>query len=69
MKENNSKKEETKPSLFNEVRGEYKKIVWPNRKEKLKQTKIVITVSAIIGTFIVTYDFVFGFLMDALAKF
>ncbi len=69
MKENNSKSEGTKSSLLDEVRGEYKKIIWPNRKEKIKQTKIVITVSAIIGAFIVSYDIIFGFLMDALSKF
>ncbi len=69
MKENNSKKEVKKLSLFNEVIGEYKKIIWPSRKDKLKQTKIVITVSALIGAFIVSFDFVFGFLMDTLAQF
>ncbi len=68
MKENNSTKKEAKSSLLNDVRGEYRKIIWPSRREQIKQTKIVVVVSAMLGLLIMSYDFVFGFLMDLLAK-
>ncbi len=64
----NSKNKEVKTSLFNEVRGEYRKIIWPSRKEQIKQTKIVIIVSLVLGAVIVSYDFIFGVLIDALTK-
>lgn len=68
MKENNSNDKEVKTSLYKEVRGEYKKIIWPNRTEQFKQTKIVVAVSILLGIIIMSFDFIFGFLMDVLAK-
>ncbi len=68
MKENNSSTKEVKASLLDEVRGEYKKIIWPSRKEQIKQTKIVVVVSMLLGAVIISYDFIFGLLMDTLTK-
>ena len=50
-----------KESLFSEVRGEFKKIVWPTRRELAKQTTTVIIVALMFGVIIFFMDTVFGF--------
>jgi len=53
-------KNERKGNLISEVRGEYKKIIWPSRKELLKQTATVLVVSLLFGVVIFAMDAVFG---------
>lgn len=55
-------------NFIKDIRGEYKKIIWPSKEELKKQTKVVILTSAILGAIIVAYDVVFSFLMDMIAK-
>ena len=43
------------------IAGEFKKIVWPNRKDLIKQTATVIVTSMIIGVIIFGMDAIFGF--------
>jgi len=50
-----------KESLFAEVNGEFKKIVWPTRRELVKQTTTVIFVSFMFGVIIFLMDLMFGF--------
>jgi len=62
--EKKSKKAEpakAKESLLAEINGEFKKIVWPTRRELIKQTTTVIFVSAMFGVIIFLMDLMFGF--------
>ena len=45
-------------------RGEFKKIIWPTRKELVKQTITVIITCIIIAIIIFVYDFSLNFLVD-----
>ncbi len=40
--------------------GEYKKIIWPDKKVLIKQTGSVIVVSLVIGAVICAFDAVFA---------
>ena len=51
----------TKDSLLSEVNGEFKKIVWPTRRELVKQTTTVIIVALMFGVIIFLMDTVFSF--------
>jgi len=57
----NQSDSKTKDSLFSEVKGEFKKIVWPTRRELVKQTTTVIIVALMFGVIIFLMDAVFGF--------
>ncbi|MCL2617567.1 MAG: preprotein translocase subunit SecE [Defluviitaleaceae bacterium] len=54
-------KDEKKESLFAEVNGEFKKIVWPPRAQLVKQTTTVVIVALMFGVIIFAMDTVFGF--------
>ena len=60
-KSRKSKPEKKKESLFAEIKGEFKKIVWPARRELVKQTTTVIIVALMFGVIIFLMDTVFGF--------
>ncbi len=58
------KKDDNKKTLndrFNEYKGEFRKIVWPSRKDLYKQTVTVIVISLIVGVLIFGMDTVYGF--------
>ncbi len=59
----------SKKNFFKDIKGEYKRIIWPSKEELRKQTKTVIITSAILGGVIVSYDMFFSLLMDLLAKY
>lgn len=46
--------------FLREVRAELKKVAWPDRKELVSSTVVVITVVVIVGAFIGLIDFVFS---------
>ena len=46
--------------FFKEVKSEMKKVVWPSKKQVIKNTLIVIAAVIIIGIVIWILDFVFG---------
>ncbi len=67
--EKNSK--EHKKSLrakFNELKGEFRKIIWPSRHDLAKQTVTVIVASLFVGVIIVLLDGGFGFALDYFTK-
>ena len=55
-----SKKEETsttlKRSWFQEMKGEFKKITWLDKKTLLKQSALVIVATVLLGAVIVLVD-------------
>jgi len=52
--------------FLKQVKAELKKVEWPNKKEVVKMTMIVIGVSISIGLYISGLDFMFTKLMEAL---
>ncbi len=54
--------------FFKEVKSEMKKVVWPSRKQVVKNTLVVIAAVVIIGIIIFALDTVFGFGLDKLIK-
>ena len=62
MSDESKRKDAPNPvkSIFHEYRGEFRKIVWPNREETFKHTVTVIAVSLIFGAYIALTDFGFG---------
>lgn len=49
-----------KVSFFKGVKGEFKKIIWPNFSTLSKQTTTVIVVSLVIGGIVAVIDFLFN---------
>jgi len=47
--------------LYNEYKNEYLKIIWPSRQELIKQTIMVIVISAIFAVIICLLDVIFKF--------
>ena len=47
-----------------QYRGEFKKIIWPTKKELVKQTITVIITCIIIAIIIFVYDLSLNFLVD-----
>lgn len=46
-------------TFFSEVKSELTKVTWPTRNEVVRLTLIVISVSAIIGVYVGSLDYVF----------
>ncbi len=57
---------EKKPSFFKGVKGEFKKITWPDKKSLFKQTVAVICVSLVVGLIIAALDSVLQYGISAL---
>ena len=64
-----------KPSLwlrltkyFREVRSELRKVAWPNRKEVINNTGIVLLVVLIVAVFIGAVDFLISNLLSLLSR-
>jgi preprotein translocase subunit SecE len=51
---------------FNELRGEFRKIVWPSRETLVKHTVTTIVISLIFGAFITVLDGLFGIIFQSL---
>lgn len=61
------KKEKTsKPSFFKGLKAEYKKIVWPEKNDVLKQSVAVVCISVVLGAIIAILDFVMQYGVDFL---
>lgn len=52
--------EARKKSFFKGLKGEFKKIIWPDKKTLTRQTVTVIITSLVIGAFIAGIDFLFS---------
>ena len=49
MADSAKKEKANKPSFFKGLKAEYKKIVWPDRNEVLKQSVAVVCISIVLG--------------------
>ncbi len=53
-----SAEKQARPSFFKGVKAEFKKIVWPDRQETLKQSVAVVAISIVVGVIIALIDYV-----------
>ena len=53
---------------FKETKAEVKKVTWPNRKELLQHTEVVITSIILLGAVLWVIDFIFGKVLNLLIK-
>lgn len=53
-----SAKKQKSPGFFSGVKAEFKKIVWPDRQETLKQSVAVVAISVVMGVIIAIIDYV-----------
>ena len=49
-------KKKVKPSFFDGVKAEFKKISWPDQNDLLKQSVAVVAVSLVVGAIIAVMD-------------
>ncbi len=67
MKENQNKSDSSKKSkrslksLLKDFRGEYRKIIWPSKKDLTSKTVTVIVTSIIVGIVIMGFDAFFAY--------
>lgn len=54
----NSAEKQKRPGFFAGVKSEFKKIVWPDRQETLKQSVAVVAISVVVGVIIAIIDYV-----------
>ncbi len=57
-----------KPNFFKSLRGEFKKIIWPNFPTLMKQTFTVILVSVLVGAIVSAIDWIYLLGMRLLVK-
>ncbi|HQE65293.1 MAG TPA: preprotein translocase subunit SecE [Bacillota bacterium] len=53
---------------FKETKAEVRKVTWPNRKELLQHTEVVITSIILVGAVLWVTDFAFGKVLNLLIK-
>ena len=53
-----SSEKQARPSFFKGVKAEFKKIVWPDRQQTLKQSVAVVVISVVVGVIIALIDYV-----------
>ena len=54
--------------LFHQFRGEFKKIIWPNRADLIKQTTVVIVTSLLVAAVVFVMDFIYSNGFDFIMK-
>ena len=47
-----------KPSFWQGVKAEFKKITWPDRQSALKQSIVVVVISVFLGVIIAVLDYI-----------
>ncbi len=57
VKKVDDKEKQSSGSWFKNIKGEFKKIIWPSRESLRKQTVTVIIVSLMLGGIVFVYDF------------
>ncbi|MDF2821592.1 MAG: hypothetical protein K0R15_2033 [Clostridiales bacterium] len=60
MGETNNESSVIKKSWIKELKGEFKKIIWPDKESLVKQTALVLFISVLLGTIIYVIDLVFS---------
>lgn len=53
-----SAEKQKRPGFFAGVKSEFKKIIWPDRRETLKQSVAVVAISIVAGVIISVIDYV-----------
>ncbi|MDD3367415.1 MAG: preprotein translocase subunit SecE [Lachnospiraceae bacterium] len=53
----NSSKKTAKPNFWKGVKAEFKKIIWPDKDQLVKQSVAVLVVSLVTGAIIAVLDF------------
>ena len=66
MADSVKKEKESKPSFFKGLKAEYKKIIWPEKNDVLKQSVAVVCISVLLGAIIAILDFVIQYGVDFL---
>ena len=46
------------PGFFKGLKAEFKKIIWPDRQETIKQSIAVVAISLVVGVIIAILDYV-----------
>lgn len=49
---------------FREMRAEIRKVTWPNRKELIQHTEVVVTSILLVGSVLWIVDVIFGRFLD-----
>ena len=60
MSENTQKKASRAGGFFKSVKGEFKKIVWPEKKNVVRNTGVVIGFVIVISVLVFILDTIFG---------
>ena len=68
MADSAKKEKANKPSFFKGLKAEYKKIVWSDRNEVLKQSVAVVCISIVLGAIIAVLDFLMQYGVDFLTS-
>lgn len=68
MADSAKKEKANKPSFSKGLKAEYKKIVWPDRNEVLKQSVAVVCISIVLGAIIAVLDFLMQYGVDFLTS-
>ena len=55
-----------KKSWFKGLSTEFKKVIWPDRKDLARQTAVVIVATVILGAVIALVDFILGYGINVL---
>ena len=63
-----TQKESWFKGYFKDLRGEFKKIVWPDKMTVAKETAAVVSVSVVLGAIIAVVDFFAQYGVDLLIK-
>ena len=68
MADSAKKEKANKPNFCKGLKAEYKKIVWPDRNEVLKQSVAVVCISIVLGAIIAVLDFLMQYGVDFLTS-
>ena len=68
QKEKKPKKQNGIGKYFRDLKGEFKKIVWPSKKQVINNTLVVIAAIIVCGLFIWAIDMGLAALMDLFLK-
>ena len=64
----NEKTSVQKKSKFDDLKAEFKKIIWPDKTTLVKQTTAVLAISVVLGVIISALDVVIQYGVDFLVK-
>ena len=64
----NEKTSAKKKSKFTDLKAEFKRIIWPEKKTLVRQTTAVVVISVVLGVIISAMDVVIQYGVDFLVK-